>query len=466
MQNTRKALLTEGPIGKTLVKLTIPMIFGILAMVAFNLVDTFFVGQLGTQELAAMSFTFPVVLVMGSVAMGLGVGASAVISRAIGEGDQTKVQRLTTDSLTLSVLVVAIFVTIGLLTIEPVFRLLGATDALMPLIEEYMTIWYWGMIFVVIPMVGNNGIRATGDTKTPSLIMLAAVAANITLDPLLIFGLGPFPRLELAGAAIATVIARATTLCVSLFVLYYREKMITFAVPQLKVVLESWKRILYIGLPAAGTNIIIPISTGVITSLVASFGPEAVAGLGVSSRIEVLGLTVVSALGSVIGPFVGQNWGAGNHERVSLGIRYAHRFAMVWGAAMFVLLALIARPVATLFNEDPLVISTISLYLWLVPVSYGLLSVLMLSSIALNVLNKPFYAAALSLLRMVILYIPLAHIGAYLFDLRGVFGAAAMANVLAGLAAYLWLRRVLAGEEQPLSDEVGPPLEVKPLKLS
>ena len=465
MQKAKRALLTEGPIGKTLVKLTIPMIFGILAMVAFNLIDTFFVGQLGTNELAAMSFTFPVVLVMGSLAMGLGVGTSAVISRAIGEGDHSKVQRLTTDSLSLSVLVVAIFVLIGLLTIEPLFTLLGATPELLPLIKAYMTIWYWGMVFVVIPMVGNNAIRATGDTKTPSAIMLAAVVVNIALDPLLIFGLGPFPRLELAGAAIATVIARATTLVISLFVLYYRERMITFLRPSLSVVLHSWRRILYIGLPAAGTNIIIPVSTGVITRLVATYGPETVAGFGVRSRIEMFALTLVMALGPVVGPFIGQNWGAGKHDRVQQGIKYAQQFAMAWGAAMFILLALVARPVASLFNEDPTIIAAISLYLWLVPVSYGLLGSLMLSTIALNILNKPMLAAALSLLRMVILYIPLAYAGSYLFALNGVFGAATLANVVAGIVAYRSLKKVLAeGGERIAPGRVEPQLEAEPLK--
>ncbi|MBD3308593.1 MATE family efflux transporter, partial [candidate division KSB3 bacterium] len=228
MQARKKASLVEGSVAPLLIKLTIPMIFGVLGMVLFHLVDTYFVGQLGTIELAAMSFTFPIVMIIASISMGLGIGTSAVISRAIGEGDQHRVQRLTTDSLMLSVLVVAGFVVTGLLTITPVFGFLGATPEILPLIRQYMLIWYPGMIAVVIPMVGNHAIRATGDTKTPSMIMLVAVFANMVLDPLLIFGIGPFPRLELAGAALATVCARTTTLCVAVWVLYRRERMLVF----------------------------------------------------------------------------------------------------------------------------------------------------------------------------------------------------------------------------------------------
>ena len=464
MQSRTKATLVEGHIGKTLIKLTIPMIFGILGMVAFNLVDTFFIGQLGTNELAAISFTFPVVFVIGSLAMGLGMGASAVISRAIGEGDPTRVQRFTTDSLILSVLVVVVFIVIGLLTIDQVFGLLGATPQVMPLIKQYMLIWYPSMIFVVIPMVGNNAIRATGDTKTPSVIMLVAVAVNIILDPLLIFGIGPFPALALAGAAIATAIARAITLVVSLWVLYFRDHMITLVRPGLDTLLNSWKRILYIGLPAAGSNMVIPLGTGVITSLVAVYGAAAVAGFGVASRVDMFSLTIIMALSSVLGPFIGQNWGAGKTGRVILATNYSLRFSIGWGLAITLLLAVTAPSIASLFNDNPAVTSVTAAYLRIVPLSYGLLGVVLLVRTALNVLNRPFQAAALTVIQMFVLYIPLAYIGSYLFGVPGIFVAAAAANVIAGIVAYIWLRRVLAAPGESPREQARDLTAVKPMK--
>lgn len=437
------AKLIEGPVGKTLVKLTIPMIIGIMGMVAFNLFDTFFVGQLGTIQLAAISFTFPVVFVIGSIALGLGVGASSVISRAIGEGDQHKVKRLTTDALVLSLVIVVTFVGVGLLTIEPLFRLMGASPEILPYIKQYMTIWYPGVAFVIIPMVGNSAIRATGDTKTPSMIMVAAVVVNLVLDPLLIFGIGPFPRWELQGAAVATVLARAATLAISLWVLIRREKMITFIPPRLREGIRSWKKILYVGLPAAGTNLIIPVSMGVITRLVSSYGPEAVAGLGVATRLEGFSLTVMMALCSVMVPFVGQNWGAKRVDRVESAIKYGRRFALAWGSGMFMVFLFFAGPIARLFSDNPVVVSTIVSYVVMVSVTYGLLGVLMLSGSTFNALNKPMPSAALSVLRMAILYIPLAYLGSYLWGLKGIFGAAAAANIAAGTAAYFWLRKTL-----------------------
>jgi putative MATE family efflux protein len=443
MTTEKKAQLTEGPITRTLINLTGPMVIGMLGMVAFNLMDTYFIGQLGIRQLAAMSFTFPVVMTIGSMAQGLGVGASAVISRAIGSGHQEDVRRLTTHALLLSILLVVIFAIIGLLSINPIFEFLGASPDVLPLIKQYMTIWFLGVTVVVVPMVGNNAIRATGDTKTPSMVMLVAVILNIILDPLLIFGLGPFPRLELAGAALASVLARTITLFVSLWVLYAREKMITFAVPKSKELLNSWKQILYIGLPTAATNMIVPLSAGLITRLVAGFGAAAVAAFGVATRIESFGLLVVMALTGVLSPFVGQNWGAKKYERANTGIRTSQRFAIGWGLLMVVFLGMTSGPLATIFNADPAVISTVRLYFWILPISYGLYGILKEATVVLSVLEKPLRSSVLTLAQTFAIYIPLAYLGSEILGLPGIFGALALSYIVTGIAAYLWLKRTL-----------------------
>lgn len=441
--NTNRAILTGGSVGKTLVKLTWPMVFGILGMITFNLVDTFFVGQLGTLELAALSFTFPVVMVISSLALGLGIGTTSVVSRAIGEQDEAKVRRLTTDSLILSCLIVGVIVVIGWMTIEPVFRSLGASSEILPLVKQYMRIWYPGMIFVVVPMVGNSAIRATGDTKTPSAIMLAAVTVNLIFDPLFIFGLGPFPRLELAGAALTTVCARATVFVLSMYILVKRERMLTFSLKPLDAVFRSWKQVLYIGLPSAGTRMIMPLVVGVITRIVSAYGAPAVAAYGVSARIEFFAFAVVYALASVMGPFVGQNLGAGELKRVRVGFRLSERFALLWGLGACLVLAVAARPVASVFNTNPQVIEGIVLYLHIVPLALGFQGVVTVSNSTLNVLNKPLHAAALILAQMVLVYIPLAHLGASFLGLAGVFGALAVVYTGGGISAHFLVKKVI-----------------------
>ena len=218
--------LTAGPVGIHLRSIAVPMALGFVALNSYSIADTYFVGQLGTLPLAAMSFTFPVAFAMISVGLGVGIGTSSVVARLLGTGDRATVQRITTHALILGAVAGLLLLAVGLATIEPVFRLLGADERTLPLITEYMQVYYLGSMFFILPMVGNHAIRATGDAMVPAVILSLSAVLNVVLDPILIFGWLGFPRLELRGAAIATVIANTVTVLASLTVLYRRERLI------------------------------------------------------------------------------------------------------------------------------------------------------------------------------------------------------------------------------------------------
>ncbi|MCP4651967.1 MAG: MATE family efflux transporter, partial [Candidatus Omnitrophica bacterium] len=385
-----------------------------------------------------------VITLIGAIAMGLGTAVSSVISRAIGEGDHNKVRRLTTDSLVLSVLIVTLFVVCGLFTIKPVFALLGADSEMMPLIRQYMIIWYVGAVFVVVPMIGNNAIRATGDAKYPAMIMMVSAAINIAIDPILIFGLFGFPRLGLAGAALATVIARAFSFLISFFILTFREKMIDASFPKIKEVIESWKKVLYIGVPSVLTNLLFPMSVAVITYLVSGFGNRAVAALAAGLRVGYFALIPLMALGAALVPFVGQNWGAKKFKRVCLAINISNYFSFWWGVLNSIVFLSCAGVVAALFSKDAQVVSSISGYLYVVPLSYGFYGMCRLSSAVFNAINYPMRAALISIVRVFVFYIPFAYCGAKLFGLFGIFAGITIANICAGVVALCWVNvRVL-----------------------
>ena len=438
------ARLTEGPVSGHLVRLTVPMIWGLLAVMTFSVADTYFVGRLGTAELAAMSFTFPVVMVLISVSIGLGAGTSSVVARAIGRGDRDRVRRLTTDSLVLSVLVVGMLTVLGAFTIDPLFLALGAGPDLLPLVRDYMLIWYLGIVFLIVPMVGMSAIRATGEARIPALIMAGAALINIALDPLLIFGLAGFPRLELQGAAVATVISRALTFVATLWVLHYRQGMLSFERPDLAAVVGSWRSILHVGLPAAGTNAVIPLATGIIVVMIAAHGPAAVAGFGAATRVESLTLVVFYAMSSIIGPFVGQNLGAGQRDRIRQAMRQIMIFCFGLGAAIALILWALAVPTAALFSDAPEVVAVAAAYLIIVPVSFGGAGVIMIANAAFNGLGLPGKAVAVSLLRMFAITLPAAYLGARVFGVAGIFGAISLANLAIGVGAYLWFQRACA----------------------
>ncbi len=448
MSQSQRATLTEGPIGKTLFRLTIPMIFGVLSMVAFNLVDSFFVGRLGKDALAALGFAIPIVLILNAIGMGLSMGAAAVISKAIGEGDKSKVQRLTTDSLVLAVIFASVFVILGLISLEPVFRMLGATPEVMPLIRDYMQIWYVGVIFVIVPFVGNSAIRANGDTRTPAFIMVSMVLLNGILDPILIFGWGPIPAMGMQGAAIATVFARAVSLVLGLYFLKFRDDLLSLKIPSFNNMMESWKGILFIGLPAAATNMVVPFTTALVTGIAAGYGSAAVAALGVAARIDLLAIAVVVALSTILGPFIGQNMGAKKLTRLREGVRLSMLFALLWGLLMLLIMSSLRRYIAPLFNDNEDVIHAIVLYLSIAPLGYAARCVYALGNTALNVLNRPLHASAVTLLMMFGFYIPLAYLGSYLYGLGGVFAAIPIAFTFGGVISYLAVKWALRkGEE-------------------
>jgi len=429
--------LTKGPVRGHLSAMTMPMVWGILSIILFNLADTYFVGQLGTAELAAMSFTFPVTFFFVSIAIGLAAGASSVVARMIGEGDRQRVRRHATDSLLLALVTVLIFGSIGYLTIDPLFTAMGATPDSLPLIRDYMEIWYLGMIFIVIPMVGNGVLRATGDSKFPSYVMMTAAGINLILDPILIFGLFGAPRLEIEGAALATVIANAGTLIAGLYVLHGRERLLTVRIGSLQMLARSWGRVMHVGLPAALTNTVTPAATAVITALIARHGDAAVAGFGVAARIEALALIVMFAMSSVVGPIAGQNWGGGLYGRVRELLRLVFKFSMIYGLGVALVLAAVAPVITAAFNDDPAVQQVATLYLWIVPVSLALYGFQFNVAAIFNGIGMPLYGVVLSVLRMLVLYIPLAWTLGHFHGVNGVFAAAFIANLGCGTAAWI-----------------------------
>ena len=443
----KKNHLIEGSIVKKIITLTIPMIFAMLSTVVFNLVDTFYVSRLGTQELAAIGFTFPVIMIVQSVALGFGVATSSVVSRAIGRSDYHKVKRLATDSLIISLLIVIFFVALGFLSMDWMFRLLGAKGNTLYLIKEYMRVWYAGVIFVVIPMVGNNAIRACGNMFIPSLVMISSAFVNIVLDPLFIFGLWGFPRLELKGAAIATVISRSVAMVCSLLVLHYKEKLIDFTIPPLKEALESVKEILYIGVPSAASRLLVPISMAVVMRLVSVFGATAVAAFGVAVKIEMLVFTVIMALASALIPIVGQNWGARNIFRVRESLKISNEFSLLWGFISFVFLGVLAIFLGNIFGKDTEVARNITFYLWILPISYGLRGCAFLAPSVFNAMNKPLVAIKLNFIRVFVFYLPLAMIGSWISGLVGLFLGLCLANLCAGIFSIFIGRKFLRNFE-------------------
>ncbi|MEL0065294.1 MAG: MATE family efflux transporter [Gammaproteobacteria bacterium] len=449
----KQARLVQGPVGYGLLRLTTPMILGITANLGAGLVEAFFLAKVGTAELAAYSFTFPVTGALMSLSLGTSIGLSSVLARTVGSGDQAQVQRLTSDGISLVALIMSVVAVIGWFTIEPLFKALGADETTLPLIVDYMSVYYIAMVMMAIPSIGANALRATGDASISGTIMVSGAVLQMVLGPFLIFGWLGFPELGLQGAAWSNLIARLALLVVTMWILHYREHLLSYTSLSLQAVWSSWRRILVVSIPATATNLIGPISTAVVVSLLASFSQETVAGFGIASRIESMFVIPLFALSASIGPFVGQNWGAERYDRANEAMLISFKYSLGWGLFVAVLLYLLRAPIAGLFDDNPEVTEIAGLYLMLVPISYGCWGVLMMASAIFNSLGKPVTSTLMSVIRMFVLYIPLAFLGKYFFGAAGIFAAAAVSNLAMGLISFTWNRKTYpaANSSQPIS---------------
>ncbi len=440
---SRAADLINDPIRPTLVRMTLPMMFGMISLMLFNLADAWFVARLGTWPLAALSFTFPISFAITSLAIGLGVGTSATLARLIGSGAQDRVPRLATDNLLMAVLITAIVGLIGQFLLIPIVTLMGAPEYLLPFIDSYMAVWFFASIFMVLNMVCNSTYRALGDTRTSAAIMLGSSILNFVLDPLFIFGWGPIPALGIQGAAVASLLAWAATAALSIWILKSKKGLLLLTWLDPAELINNWRSVLTISLPAALSNMMTPVANAVLTSVVATHGPAAVAAYGVGARIESLALLVCLALSMTLPPFVSQNFGAKRFERVTSAYGDAVLFALIWQFVIYLVLALAAGSLVIFFTEDPEVGRWLVLWLLIVPLGFGFQATTFLSSSTFNALHKPYRAMRISIVRLFMLYVPLGWLGSQMFELKGMFVGLVVANALTAALAWFWVLRTL-----------------------
>jgi MATE family, multidrug efflux pump len=296
-------------------------------------------------------------------------------------------------------------------------------------------------VFLAIPSVGANALRATGDARISGTIMVTGSVLQIILGPFFIFGLFGLPELGMAGAAIANLIARVTLFIVTMYVLAFRENLLDYHGMKIRGMLDSWKRILSVSIPATATNLIGPISTAIIVSLLADYSQETVAGFGIASRIEGLFVIPLFALSASIGPFVGQNWGANHLDRANSAMLLSFKYSLGWGLLVAVALLVLRGTLVRQFDDNVEVIEVATTYLLIVPFSYGAWGILMMASAIFNSLGKPVSSTIMSIIRMFVIYVPLAYLGEFLFGYAGVFAAAFVANILMGAVGFSWNRK-------------------------
>ncbi len=437
-----KVDLLAGSISESLVKLLIPQLCGFFAVTAFNFADSWFVSQLDKSLpedaeslfLSSISMTFPVVFAIGSIAIGMGIAVTTLISRAYGAGNHDLARRITRDSVILVVLFAAVVTIIGLFTVDPLFRFMGARVEQLPLLRDYMYIWYGGCIFMLIPMTCNNAMRGYGNTFWPGMIMIIGSVVNIILDPVLIFGLGFIPAMGVKGAAIATVIARVLTAVVSLW-LVLKWHLIAKTMPRLEEMLHEWKELLFYALPGIVGKISLPIGIFGITTIAASLGKNAVAALSAGSRVEQLIMVMALGLSMVLMIFVSQNLAAGKKDRARKALNTGYKWIITYSVFGLVVLVVCARYIAVWFNNINGVQDMTVLYMTIIPICYPLTSLYMIAQQSFFAIRKPLLSGLMDLIKFFIVMVPSAWLGAHYYGFAGMIVALAVSGTASSILA-------------------------------
>ena len=369
--DSRTHALLRGTIGFTLLRLAWPNILVMLAQASTGLIETWWVSHLGTDALAGMALVFPVVMLMQMVSAGaMGGGISSAVARALGGGRRDEADALVLHAIVVNVGLGVFFSIVMLAFGPPIYRALGGTDGELQIALSYSNVVFTGNVLLWLMNALASVIRGTGNMLVPAMVICAGVIVLVPLSPCLIFGIGPFPKLGVAGAGLALVIFYAAGTAVLLWYILSGRNVARFRLTRLRWPL--FRDILGVGAVAAVTSLQTNVTVALATALVASAsGTTALAGYGTGVRLEYLLIPLIFGLGAPLVAFVGTNIGAGQKQR-------ALRIALVGGAIAFAIsetLGLIAAiwPQAWLglFSPDPQVIETGSAYLRIVGPAYG-----------------------------------------------------------------------------------------------
>ena len=432
---SRSAKLVSGSIAGHLWKQTSPAVIGVAAIMSVGIIDAYYVGQLGAQQLAAIAFIFPVTTALQSLGVGVMVGINSVVSRALGEGDDESA--LARANLGMLVGLAAGLVTgIAIYLLRaPLFRLMQAEADVLPFIDAYMAPYALGFP-LMMTMMGMNGVlRGQGAAKSNTAVLVVYSIANWILDPLLITGAFGIEGFGITGAAYATVGGWAIAIVCAFWLLNRHDLPFDPSSVKRCNVGRQLRAIGRVAGPAAFTNSINPASLAILTALLATQGSAAVAGFGVGGRIQSFAVVPLLALSGSIGAIVGQNWGAGEHDRARRALWQAGLFCLAYGLAAAIVLFLARDFFAGLFSDEEAVLRAGTDYLAISVWGYAGFGLLIVVNGAMNAIDRASIAFAQSFVRSLLVMVPVAWLLRGAMGSQGVYAGELVANLLGGLAA-------------------------------
>ncbi|MBF8437870.1 MATE family efflux transporter [Halanaerobiaceae bacterium Z-7014] len=440
---TNKQEIIDQPILPTLIKLSWPIIIGQGMHLMYQLADTFWVGRLGAEYLAAMSLAFPLLLVVYSVGAGFSIAGVSLVSQYTGAGRPKMASKATGQIFTLAIFLSIIFTAAGIYFSEELFLLIGAEEDVLPLALEYFRIYVSGIPIIFIYFIFSSVLEGIGDTITPMKIKLVTVILNIVLDPFLIFGWFFFPELGIGGAALATVLSRLVAGIIGIYIMFWNKTELKLELWHLKPEPKMIKRIIRIGTPAALGDSAMAIALSLMTALVANFGTITVAAWGIANRVTSAIRMPAFGMGRATSVMVGQYLGAEQPDEAGKVSWMSAGITILFMVGLAIVLLFISPNIMAVFTGDMDVIKVGTEYLQIAGFAYTFLAAQIVLSGALNGAGKSLSQTIFRLLSLWVFQLPISYLLSTTlgFEQSGVWWGILIAKFMGVLVLSVWFRK-------------------------
>ncbi len=433
--------LTEGSILKSLLVLSIPIIFANILQSAYQLTDTFWVGRIGTVAVAAVSVSFPIVFLIISLSSGFAMAGSILVAQYKGKNDKKAVDHITSQTMVMVVIISIIFAIFGYVLSPFFISLMGVKPDVFSSAVSYMKISFIGSIFVFAYMAFQFLMRGVGDVKTPMYIVFGTVLLNLILDPLFIFGYGFIPAFGVSGAAIATIGTQGLAAIIGIALLLKGNHQIQLHLNDLKPDITMIKKMFKIGFPVSIERSIRALGMTAMTFLVAPFGTLTLAAYGIGSRILIFVIIPALGLSMATSTLVGQNIGAGKIDRAEKIIKLSAIAGFIILSIVGVIIFIFAEQISAFFIPgEILTIQASTLFIKIMALTFGFIGIQMSLSGAFKGSGNTIITMVLSIISLWILRIPIAYLLSMYtsFAEIGIWMSFPISRIIAALITIIW----------------------------
>lgn len=443
MQKTPNKL-TEGSILKSLIALSFPIIFVNILQTAYQLTDTFWVGRLGTDAVAAVSISFPIIFLIISMGAGIAIAGTILVAQYAGKEDMVTVNHISSQTYLIVIIISAILGAIGYFITPYMIDLMTDDMKVYPMAVSYMEISFLGIVFMFAYMVFQSLFRGVGNVKTPMIIVFGTVLLNLVLDPLFIMGYGPVPAMGVAGAAISTIIAQGIAALIGVVLLMTGKYGIKLSYKEFKPDIPLIKRMINLGLPASIEQSTRALGIAVMTLLVTTFGTLTVAAYGIGSRILIFIIIPAMGLSMATSTLVGQNIGAGKIDRAEKITRLSTLTGFIALTIVGIITFIFARQITTIFIPGEFATIEMSTYfIRIMALTFGFIAIQMTINGTFSGSGNTMITMVLAIVSLWVLRFPLAYILSKHTDLAevGLWIAFPISNILGAVITYLWFKK-------------------------